>query len=275
VSQPAPLASLYLAAEWGAIGRSVYSCATLRYLLDAGREITVPVGVILCSPEEGKMWFRLPGDAERIAGVPLREARADLDLVRSQIEGWHRLGRLPYAKEPLEPLSVAWWEQVRGLLQWSVRLGPVQALAGGDPEAVLEALYERTVEPQPAGRERLQRLEAAVERVLGSDLSGRFQRHRAVPGFGGRPVPVLRLAADDRRASERSGSRWAIWRPRKSGPERRGCGRGSSTWLARRFSTWRRKPRRSTPRRRLPWPTMLPPAALPPRSPPRRPEVAR
>jgi hypothetical protein len=179
---------------------SVYSCTTLRYLVDARREVTVPLGVILCSPEEGRIWFRLPGAGERIAGVPLAAARADLELVRSQIEGWLRLGQLPYAKEPLVPLSVAWWEQVRGLLQWSVRLGPVHALAGGDPEAELEALYARTVQPLPPARDGRRKLAAAVEHALGEELSAQLHRGHTVPGYHGRPVPVLRLAADDRHA---------------------------------------------------------------------------
>ena len=160
----------------------------------------MPVGVLLWSRASQQIWFRLPREGERVEGVHLAAAQPFLVAAQEKIEGWHRLGRLPYAKAPLEPLSVAWWEQVRGLLQWSVRLGPVHSLAGGDPEAELEALYERTVEPHQAGRERLRRLEAAVERALGPALSERFQRHRAVPGFGGRPVPVLRLVGDDCRA---------------------------------------------------------------------------
>jgi hypothetical protein len=179
---------------------SGYSGAALRYLVDAAREVTMPVGVLLWSQTSQQIWFRLPREGERVEGVDLATAQPFLVAAQEKIEGWHRLGRLPYAKGPLEPLSVAWWEQVRGLFQWSVRLGPVHSLVGNDPEAELEALYERTVEPQPAGRERLRRLEAAVERALGTPLSERFQRHPTVPGFGGRPVPVLRLAADDRRA---------------------------------------------------------------------------
>jgi hypothetical protein len=105
---------------------------------------------------------------------------------------------LPSAKEPLEPLSVAWWEHVHGLLQWSVRLGPVHALAGGDPEAELEALFARTVLPLRPARKSRRRMVAALERALGEDVSARVHRGHTLPGYHGRPVPVLRVAGDDR-----------------------------------------------------------------------------
>jgi hypothetical protein len=135
-----------------AVENSAYSCATLRFLVDAEREITVPVGVILWSAEEGRIWFRLPREGERIKDVPLAAACSTLDLVRSQIEGWHRLEQLPYAKDTLQPLSAAWWNQVRRLLQWSVRLGPTSVLDVEDPQEELEALYRRVVKPARTAR---------------------------------------------------------------------------------------------------------------------------
>jgi len=137
---------------------SAYSCAPLRYLVDADREITVPVGVILWSEEEDRIWFRLPKEGERIKDVPLAAACATLDLVRSQIEGWHRVGRLPYAEETLQPLSTAWWDQVRRLLQGSVRLGPASVLDVDEPQEALEALYRRLVKPAQSVRQERHRL---------------------------------------------------------------------------------------------------------------------
>src|SRR3989442_366375 len=110
------------------------------------------MGALRGSRASQEFWLRRRREGERVEGGALAAARPFLVAARKKIEGWPRVGLLPYAKAPLEPLSVAWWEQVRGLLQWSVHLGPVHSLAGGDPEAELEALYQRTVEPQPAGR---------------------------------------------------------------------------------------------------------------------------
>jgi hypothetical protein len=178
-------------------GCSGYSGAVLRYLVDAAREVSVPAGVLLWDEDQGRIWFRLPREGERIAGVEMAAARSFLSATQATIESWQRSGNLPYAKERLVPLSNAWWDHLRGLLQWSVRLGPVWALAGEDPEEELEAFYERSVQPQFASRERRRRLESAVEAALGPELAPCFQRDERVSGFGGRRIPVLGLAADD------------------------------------------------------------------------------
>lgn len=123
------------------------SYAVLRYLVDAPREITVPVGVVLWSASDGRLWFRLPSDEEQIEGAPTSQARAYAAIARDKIEGWHRLGELPYQSEPLEPLCHAWWEAVSRMLQWRVRLGPVRDLACESPEADIEQLYESIVQP--------------------------------------------------------------------------------------------------------------------------------
>lgn len=167
---------------------SGYSGAVLRYLVDSAREVTVPAGVLLYDEDQGRLWFRLQREGERIACVEMA-ARSFLAATKATIEGWQRSGNPPYAKARLVPLSNAWWDHVRGLLQWSVRLGPVWALAGGNPEEELEAFYERAVQPQLTSRNRRRRLESAVDAALGPELASRFQRDRRVSGASasGRP----------------------------------------------------------------------------------------
>ena len=136
--------------------RSTYNWITLRYLVDPLREITVPIGVILWSEEEQRLWFRLPQEGERVPtasgcdGVAAAQTRTYLEITRAKLEGWLRLGELPYQTEPHPPLSEGWWEQVRRLFQWRVRLGSSQALVSRDPEADLEQLYQAVVQPLPA-----------------------------------------------------------------------------------------------------------------------------
>jgi hypothetical protein len=143
-----------------AAGRSTYNWTTLRYLVDPQREITIPMGVILWSEKEQQLWFRLPQEGERVPppsgcdGVPAAQARTYLEMTRAKLEGWStlpsggtRLGELPYQTEPHPPLSEGWWEEVRRLLQWRVRLGPCQSLVCHDPEADLEQLYQALVQP--------------------------------------------------------------------------------------------------------------------------------
>jgi hypothetical protein len=128
---------------------STYSYAALRYLIDPQREVTVPFGVALWSADEGRLWFRLPHAEERIDGVTTAQARAYGAIVRAKIEGWRRLGELPYQTETLQPLSDAWWEAVRGLLLWRVRLGPLRIVTSPIPETELESLYQALVQPLP------------------------------------------------------------------------------------------------------------------------------
>jgi hypothetical protein len=136
-------------------GGLTYNWTTLRYLVDAQREITVPMGVILWSEEEQRLWFRLPHEGEQVPTadgcdcVPDAQARTYLELTRDKLEGWHQLGELPYQTEPHSPLSEGWWEQVRRLLQWRVRLGSIHSLVCRNPEADLEQLYQSFVQPLP------------------------------------------------------------------------------------------------------------------------------
>jgi hypothetical protein len=126
---------------------SIYNYAELRYLVDRQREITVPIGIVFWSANQGRLWFRLPHEEEQIDSVPPVQARAYAEIVRAKIEGWHQLGELPYQGQPLERLGHAWWEAVRRLLQWRVRLGPVRVVTCCDPEAELERLFQALVQP--------------------------------------------------------------------------------------------------------------------------------
>jgi hypothetical protein len=137
----------------GADDGSIYSCATLRYLVDPQREITIPVGVILWSEQQNRLWFRLPLEGESVDGAPGAQVRGYLGIAREKIEGWHRLGELPYQTEQRPPLSAGWWEEVRRLLQWRVRLGSVWSLVCSDPEIEIERLYQALVRPLPAAEE--------------------------------------------------------------------------------------------------------------------------
>ncbi len=127
---------------------SADSCIVLRYLVDQEREITVPAGIVLSDQGTGCMWLRLPHEGEAIAGVCMVTARPYLEMARAQIEAWRRSGTLPYALEPAPPLSPAWWEQVRALMQWRVRLDPPRPIDCRHPETEIEALYTTWVQPQ-------------------------------------------------------------------------------------------------------------------------------
>src|SRR5687767_15092340 len=107
-------------------GRSTYSFTTIRYLVDPKRGVDLPVGIVLWNQEGDGLRFRLPKENEQIDGVPLDTIRHHLEAAQAQILGWLQRRELPYDREALKPLSEAWWDHVRRLMQFSIRVGPVQ-----------------------------------------------------------------------------------------------------------------------------------------------------
>jgi hypothetical protein len=172
-----------------------FSYAVIRYLVDAERDVSVPIGIALTAPDEGYLRFRLPQEGERIPDVPTAAAKPVVELARTKIEHWLRTGEVPYAKQPLEPLSEAWWDQARKLMQFRVRIGAVQPIDCQRPEEEIETLYEAIVKPHVSPQARAERINGAVTRALGN-LARSFRYGKSVPGFGNRPVPVLRHIAD-------------------------------------------------------------------------------
>src|SRR5688572_22901347 len=65
---------------------SAYSCTTIRYVLDARRDVTVPVGVVLWSADAEYLQFRLPKPGERIEGFHSATANPYLQAAQAQIE---------------------------------------------------------------------------------------------------------------------------------------------------------------------------------------------
>jgi len=177
---------------------STYSCATLRFLTDAERDVTIPAGVVLWSNDGRWCRFRLPEEDEKVPDLPAK-AKHYLTLAQAQIEGWIKSDHLPYEPEPLPVLSRAWWEHVQKLLQFSVRIDTIRLLAVDDPEEEIETLFEAIVQPRVSRRERAKRIDRAVANALGN-LSGYFSSHVKVPGFHNRQVKVLRYAASRQRA---------------------------------------------------------------------------
>ncbi len=176
---------------------STYSCATLRYLTDAERGVTVPVGVILWNNDGSWHQIRLPEPEEHIPGVSLVKACSYLELAKAQVEGWIEQGELPYSQTPLQPLSQAWWQHVEKLLRFTVRIDGIRIIDCQDPEDEIETLFEAIVQPHVSRQDKVKRIDTAVSRALGS-VSSYFHRGR-VAGYGGRDVKVLRCAQSRQR----------------------------------------------------------------------------
>lgn len=122
-------------------------CIILRYLVDVEREMTAPVGIVLSNQDEGRLWFRLPREGEEVEGIPISTAIPYLEMARDQIEAWSRGTSLPYTPASPTPLSAEWWEQVRRLMPWAVRLDPVRTIDCRTADEEIESLYEFYVRP--------------------------------------------------------------------------------------------------------------------------------
>jgi hypothetical protein len=138
--------------------------------------------------------IRLPEKDERFKGAQIGEAIPYLELVRSQILDWLQRGEVPYQQGPLTPLSDAWWDQVRRLLQFRVRIDEPKPIECVRPEAEIELLYEAVAKPKKRTKQRRTRLETALRGALDRDVFVALSGSRTVPGYHHKPVEVMRVA---------------------------------------------------------------------------------
>jgi hypothetical protein len=118
-----------------------------------------------------------------------------IELALSKIDTWLRAGGLPYAHESPRALSEGWWEQVRKLMQFRVRIGPVRPIDCSRPDEELEGLYEAIVKPKVRPAARTARVDGAVTKAL-DRLAPRMASGHTVRGYRDRPISVLRYASD-------------------------------------------------------------------------------
>lgn len=176
---------------------STYSCATLRYLTDAERGVTIPIGVVLWNNDGSWYQIRLPDPEEHVPGIPLMKARPYLELAKAQIEGWIEQGELPYSQNAFPTLSRAWWVHVEKLLRFTVRVDGIRIIDCQDPTDEIETLFEAIVQPHVSRRDKMERIDTAVAKALGS-VSSYYHRDK-VAGFGGREIKVQRCAGNRQR----------------------------------------------------------------------------
>ena len=141
-------------------GKMPATYAVLRYLTDPTRDITVPVAVAIAhwwepdEVDEGKtierhLWWRTPEPKERIKGANTRLMLPQLQLATSQINCWFQEGELPHQQGKPEVGTVAWWEHIRKLCQWSIRIGTIGVIDyNGVGERGIETLYRQVVQPR-------------------------------------------------------------------------------------------------------------------------------
>jgi len=171
---------------------SSFRYATFHYVTDDVSETVVPVGVALWSRDANWFRLRLLAEGERISGVALKEALPFIRATEEQMASWAETGRLPYARAEMAPSDDQWWNTVRGLLGFRVRMGEARPIDCASPEAEFDLLYEAVVRPSRTAAERLRRIDHEIVGSLSKETARDFKRGVRVPAFGGAHVEVLR-----------------------------------------------------------------------------------
>jgi hypothetical protein len=170
---------------------SSYSYAVFKYVKDAQRDWTVPVGVALWSNDTNTAWTRFISKDESLPRISKTEDIPYIDLVVRKLKGWLATGELPYQSNHLSPGTDQWWRHVKDLLVHRVRISEPLSVDCHDPEAEIEPLFASLVRPEPS-EDATERIETLVRRALGESLTGAFRRGQ-VPGFEGKPVNAMRV----------------------------------------------------------------------------------
>jgi len=175
-----------------AVRSSSHRYAIFRYVTDAERDLSVPIGVALWQHDGGPVYVRLKQQDEAVKGI--RGFRPDMfiEATEHQIAGWVRSGQLPYGPEGVESFSDAWWDHLTKLLQFRVRVSTARAIECTDPAHEVEALYDAVVGPEVKEEVVAVRVDGAVTKALGKEAK-LFAASRTVSGYNNREVAVRRL----------------------------------------------------------------------------------
>jgi hypothetical protein len=165
-----------------------FSYAIFRFVKDASRDISVPVGVALWSTDATYSSTRFVSDHERVRGVSRSDDLPYVDLVRMKIAAWREQGELPYQQRDLSQYSDDWWRHLKTLLIQRVQLSEPLSIDCQDPEVEIEDLFRKMV---PVEFDRTIRIDSLLRSALGDTLASRFSR-RHLLGYQGKPVEALR-----------------------------------------------------------------------------------
>jgi len=122
-----------------------YKYAVLRYVKDAKRDVSTPVGVALWSEQAHWVGTRFLSPGETLATIA-GEDYAFIRLVDRKIENWLKAGNLPYDEEKLSPVSDRWWRHLQKILIHKVRIAEPRPIECRDPDSELEIIFRSVVD---------------------------------------------------------------------------------------------------------------------------------
>lgn len=172
-----------------------YSYAVFRYVKDAQKDLSVPVGVALWSPDKKFTGLRFAKESDRASQINKAEDLPYIDLIRRKLRDWSEKQQLPYQDQPMSPDTDDWWRHVRDLLIHRVRMSEPLPIDCRDPENELEPLFASIIRPS---RSRNKRIDSLLRNALGNEITKKLHRS-PVDGFAGKPVQVMRVFRGARR----------------------------------------------------------------------------
>jgi hypothetical protein len=170
---------------------SSYSYAVFKYVKDAQRDLTVPIGVALWGSDRQLAYMRFIKKNEKIAHISKADDLPYIDLVARNLKEWLDKKELPYQQFELSPNSDAWWKHVRDLLVHRVRVSEPLPVDCKNPETELEPLFTSLVKPD-ALEDATERIDSVLRNALGDQLASKFHRGH-VSGYAGKPVNAMRV----------------------------------------------------------------------------------
>lgn len=170
---------------------SSFSYAVFRYVKDAQRDLTIPVGVALWSNGAGVAHTRFIQREEKVARISKTDDYPYIELVAEKLNRWVDKGGLPYQHSRLSPNTDEWWRHVRNLLIHRIRISEPLSIDCENADAELEPLFSSIVRPNDSedGRERIDSL---LRKALGDAIADEFRRGY-VDGYAGKPVQAMRV----------------------------------------------------------------------------------
>jgi hypothetical protein len=169
---------------------STYSYSVFRFVKDARRDISIPVGVALWSEDANWYAIRLIQPNEKIPRISRTTDQPFIGIFTQKLNAWLAAQDLPYSERTLKPASDAWWAHLQKLLVHKVRVSEPRPIDCLHPERELDSLFKEIV-GNPETTEENMRVDHMILHCLGPALTRSLCRGE-LPGYAGKPVQVMR-----------------------------------------------------------------------------------
>lgn len=171
--------------------RYSFSYAVFRYVKDAQRDISIPVGVALWSEDANWMDVRIVQPSERLPRISRRTDAPFIDVFERKLRDWLSSGQIPYGEASLLPTRDAWWRHLQKLLIHKIRISEPRPIDCLVPEREIESLFKEIV-GDPQLTEESVRIDHMISQCLGTSLAKSLRRGE-ISGFANKPVQVMRF----------------------------------------------------------------------------------